>query len=69
LRAGWRDAVGMEVIRKYLECVRLLRDYENADQDPVYSEVGAISLVLHCCVSLHASFSEVVKSTRKILKF
>jgi len=39
LHAGWHDAVGVDVIQKYLECVRLLRDYRNADQDPVYSEV------------------------------
>ena len=40
--AGWHDAVGVEVAQKYLECVQLLRDYRNANQDPVYSVVWAI---------------------------
>jgi len=39
LRVGWHDAVGVEVIRQYLERVRLLRVYQDADQDPEYSEV------------------------------
>jgi len=37
--AGWHDAVGIEVARKYLTCVRLLRDYKDASQDPMYSAV------------------------------
>jgi len=40
--AGWHDTVGIEVVRKYLECVRLLRDYENSNQDPVYFAVSAV---------------------------
>jgi len=44
--AGWHDAVGIQVVRKYLERVRLLRDYKSIDQDPVYSAVRAVHQLL-----------------------
>ena len=47
LHAGWHEAIDVEVIRKYLDCVRLLRDYQSSDQDPVYSEVQ-VTFALLC---------------------
>ena len=44
--AGWHDAVGIEVVRRYLESVQLVRDYNNVNQDPVYSVVSIVCQVL-----------------------
>jgi len=44
--AGWHDAVGIEVVRRYLESVQLVRDYNNVNQDPVYSVVSIVCQLL-----------------------
>lgn len=47
-----RDPVKIDAIRKYLQSVGMLRDYANAAQDPVYSEVVELDLAtVVSCIS------------------
>ena len=43
---GWHDLAGIDVIRSYLKAVHLLRDYNNEDEDPKYSQVDSTFRVL-----------------------